>query len=657
MTRTILKDFVDTFANQDRPAENFGKAGLLRLDTTSGSVKRAFVFAAGGPRPGVFILEATLSLFARRPWSGTQTVTVRRITDTWKERTLTWRRMPESTGTSAVSQSVGPLANKAEVEFDVTDIVRDAFLGTGTPFYGFELRGGDDGDFTFFSSEADDPQVRPRLDIRFTVVPAAAYDLVPGDGDVVSVAKPTLRWSFFDPDGEEQQAFVVEADPTNDFDSPTFSSGEITSSDPQLDLADTAIASITNGGSLFWRVMVQDASGQWSDWSDVVEISRTTKGTLTINAPTSEIEETTPTIVTTLTGQDLRALEYFLEEDIFGSGGVEAGDVDGWGDMAWDTDAWGSIVLESFGNVLGSTDLWHLPRFKATADDGDTYEYDIPKKLIRRQSATYKLTVRAWDTVENRVATPGDPNYSEAFVVFSWVDPAAPPAPVTSFVATAESGGGPGISLTWHRASVPDEWKLMVDGVVVEDKVDGTEWQISGTNYGVTYYAADPSIEHEFKVIAVVETGGVRKTSSANPTASATSHPIGIWIINGDTSTTADPLQRFRMLGDADAPASIGEDRERLTPVGRQAPIDIVDRIGGYEDTLEGVVESPEDRILLERIKASPTAKVRLIMGDLSIPVRLGAISIGRMPNVRGLYPVSVEIAQVDDFAIRARIR
>lgn len=657
MTRTLLRDVVDTYSNEARPAENFGKAGLLRLDAAGTAEKRVFLFASGGPRPGTYVLDATLSLFARQPWAGSQNVTVRRIIETWKERTLTWRRSPDSTADSAATQSVGPLANKAEVEFDVTDIVRDAFLGTGVPFYGFEIRGEDAGDFTFWSSEADDPAVRPRLEIHYTVVPAAAYDLVPGDADVVSIAKPVLRWTFFDPDGEEQQAFVVEADPTNDFETPAFNSGEITSTDPQLDLALTAIAAITDGGDLYWRVMVQDASGQWGPWSDIVQISRVSKGSLTINSPTSEIEETTPTIATVLSTRDLRAIEYFLEEDIFASGGIGDEVIDGWGDLDWGSGPWGSVVVASFGNVLGSTDVWHEARFKAEADAGDEFEFDVPKKTIRRRTATYKLTVRTWDTIENRVHTPGDPNYLEEFVVFSWVDPSAPPAPVTSFVAAPESAGGPGISLTWTRAAVPDTWKLMVDGRVEEDKVDATEWQIGGTSYGVTYYAADPSIEHEFEIVAVVNVGGVGVTSSGNPTALATSQPIGIWLISGDVATTAEPQTRFQMLGDADSPAAIGESRERLTPVGRQAPVDIVDSIRGYEDTLQGVVQSPEDRITLETIKASPTARVRLVMGDMSIPVRLGEISIGRFPNVRGLYPVSVEIAQVADFPIRARIR
>lgn len=658
MTRTLLKNFVDTFANQARQGENFGKSGVIRLDTTASNVKRGFLFAGGGPAPGVYVLDATLTLHAHKPWSGTQDVTLRRIITPWKERTLTWHKQPDSTGDGASTTSVGPLDHGAAVEFDVTDIVRDAFLGTGTPFYGFEMRGGDDGSFAWSSSEADAPEVRPRLEVHFTTLPAAAYDLVPGDGQVVSVAKPVLRWSYFDPDAEEQQAFQVQIDDTGDFDSPDFDSGEITSLDSQLVLADTAFGGIADAGGVTWRVRVQDASGQWGPYSDPVAITRVSKGVLTINAPTAEIEETTPTIATTLADHDLRALEYLLEEDVFGSGS-ETEDVDGWGDEAWGTDAWGSVILAEFGNVLGSNEVWHEPRFKATADADTAYEFDVPKKIIKRRTATYRLTVRAWDTTEHRVATPGDPNYSEASVVFTWVNPAAPPAAVTAFTAVAEAGGGPGIALHWTRASVPDFYHLMIDGVIVAagHSVEGLEWQVAGTSYGVTYYGTEPGVPHTFEVIAVVESGGVKKTSADNPTATATANPVGIWLTVGDVALTADPVVRVQLLSQDASPAAIGQSSEMLYPVGRQAPIEHYDSIRGYEDRVSGFVQSAEDRLVLEALKGLPESKVRLTMGDLSIIVRLSNMTLGRYPTERGVYTVEFDVYQVGDFAIPSRLR
>ncbi len=659
MPQTRLRGPVDSYVNQDRPGENFGKAGMLRLDRTTNNQKRIFVFFAGGPRHGSYVTEATLTLFARKDWAGNQNVTVQRITDSWKERVVTWRDQPDSTSDNEAVEAVGPLDPNEQVDFDVTLIVRDAFLGSGQPYYGFKLTGEDAGDYMFHSSEADDPALRPRLDITWSNLIGAPYDLVPADGDVVSSSRPSLRWSYFDPQGDEQQAFEVEVDTDVDFGSP-FNSGEVTSLDNQYDLSGSGIGAIEDNGSRFWHVRIQDSAGNWSPWSDTVEFSRQTQGTFAILAPTEQIEETTPTIVTRLTGQDQRALAYYLDEEIFGSVNEQDPGL-GWGENHWGTDPWGDVLVTFVPdtNVLQPPDpaIWSKPRFKAHTVDGDTYEFDIPKHLIKRKTAAYHLRVRSWDVVEDRVSTPGDKNYLQEEVVFAWVDPSAPPQSPVGLVATAEADGGPGVVLTWSRPAVPDYWALMVDGVIVEDKVDGVEWQVSGTNYGITYYGSQPGENHEYEIIAQVDTGGIHKTSKTNPTAIAAAAPVGIWIISSEFTTPSEATTKIRLGGKDAPPTEIGESVEVLYPVGRRDPVAIYDGIRGYEGTVGGWVMSAEDLHVLEAMKARPATVVRLVMGDLNIPVQFGQLNIDRYPTEMGLYPVTLDVRQVDEFKIRARLR
>lgn len=658
MPRTRLKDSVDSFVNQNRPGENFGKSAILRLDRTTDNQKRSFIFFAGGPRPGMYVTEATLTLFARQDWAGNQDVTVQRIVDPWKERVITWRDQPDSTSDNETVLSVGPLDPHEQVDFDVTLIVRDAFLASGLPYYGFRLTGEDNGEYGFYSSEGDDPQYRPRLDVTWSQQIGAPYDLVPADGDVVSSAAPALRWSYFDPQGDEQMAFEVEVDTDVDFSSPS-TSGEVTSLDPQYDWT---FGAIPDDATRFWHVRVQDEAGNWSPWSDTIEFSRVTQGTLAILAPTVEIEETTPTIVTRLTGRDQRALAYLLEEQIHGGVAEGGGDGLGYGENDWGADPWGDVEV----TFIESTEdlqppvatLWSKARFPAHTDDGDDYEFEIPKKIIRRKAATYVLRVRSWDTEQDRVSTPGDPNYLEEEVVFSWVDPAAAPSSPTNFSANPEEEGGPGVVLRWSRASVPDYWALMVDDVIVEDKVDGVEWQLApGTSYGITYYGSQPGEQHTYEVIARVTSGGHTKTSKNNPTDDTAAEPVGIWFIMGEFTTANSEARRIRLGGKDAPPTEIGESAEILYPVGRRDPIAIYDGIRGYEGTVSGWVMSADDLHVLEAIKSQPAKVVRLVMGDLNIPVQFGQMNVDRYPTEMGLYPVTVDVRQVDEFKIRARLR
>lgn len=488
MTTTRLSRPIDSWVSESKPAANNAEALKLVMSNQTDDIKEAYLFFGGGPRPGVFVVEATLTVFNRGTWSGSPTLTARAIIEPWKESTLTWRRRPDTTGTNAATLSPGALTPGEQLDFDVSAMVRTAFLGSGSPFFGFRLTTTGTDDRPLHSSEAADPDLRPYLTIVYSTAAAVPFDLVPGDGSVVSVAEPVLAWAQFDIDGDDQAAFRVQLDPAADGDSPAFDSGWITSPDPELDLADTSYSGLALNASDQWRVQTEDTTGQQSEWSEWAEITRTGKGTLTIDAPTSAVEEATPTIITTLDGQDQAALRYIIAEQLPDSG-------------VW-------------------RERWDTGRFLAPAADGVAYESEVPsvgeevtiggRKIafppITKRDTPYRLTVYSWDDVENRVHTPGDPPYTTDSVEFTWVVSADAPDGPSTLTCVQDADNGPGVRCSWTRAAVPDDWALMVDGELKIDKVPALNWSVGAEEYEMTYYGIEPGDEHTIEILAIVVT-------------------------------------------------------------------------------------------------------------------------------------------------------
>jgi hypothetical protein len=472
MTTTTLRHLSDAYADQTHATENNGDNAKLVISNASSNVKRAFLFAGGGPRPGAYVLSATLHLFARGTWSGSQTLTAQRVVERWKERTLTWRRQPTTTATNEGTVSIGAQAAGDEVTIDVTDMIRQAYLGSGVDYFGIRVTASGSGSYPIHSHEASDPDLRPFLEIDYTHNPTQAYDLVPGDGQAVSVGSWVQRWTYYDAADNEQATAWVQIDTDDTFATPTFDSGWVSTTDPELDLAATAYGGLADGATVFVRVKVRNTSGQEGDWSDAVEITRSAKGTLTINAPASLTVDSTPEIITTLSGRDQVAISYELR-----------------------------IVEGAVGNAV--PEIWRKPRFSAPADDGETFSFEIPRQVIRLKGTDflYRLTVRSWDDVDERVATAGDPTYVESVVEFSWVDASSTPTPPSSITVSTTSG--PGVKLSWVRAAVPDYWAIVVDGVLLLDKVPATDYQVDSTHYELTLYSLEPGTAHDLEVVAL----------------------------------------------------------------------------------------------------------------------------------------------------------
>lgn len=636
-TNTVRSSY-DTFIAEPFPDQNFADWRQLNLTGGTGDHRYGFVYFGGMPPQGAVVSSALLRVWLRRDWAaGTHTVTVKRVTSSWKESKLTWNRAGSAqiaTATHAASATVtgGPGSAGTRVELDVTGILGD--IAAGQPWYGLRLEVDTGLVKRVWSSEADDPHLRPQLVVEWSRPPLAPSDLAPSGGRAVSIGLPTLGWVFKDREGDEQAAYQVQVAVASDtqsdgsFTAPEYDSGWVTSGDTEHDLAGTAYAGVPDGGTRYWLVRTQDVNGLVSDWSDPVAFTRTGKGTLTVGSPLDggTVEETTPPVTTTSsTAQD--AVAYRLDED------------DGTGRF---------------------TTIWEQARTDAPAAAGVAYSFAVPKGHIKRSGRNYRIRVRSWDAVD-REATPGDPTYVQAYATFTFARSAVP-APVTSLTVAEEA---PGVRLTFHRAAgvaQPDYFALLVDGVRVFDRVDPALYSLGGDPivYELVWYGATSRAQHTFEVEAVVADAGALKHSQGNASVTYTPDVAGVWLVDDDDPPySGDALpRRVRLLGKDAADLAIGESSAVFYPVGRRGPVRIVDAIRGLEGTITGTVrgDDPAGQWFIENLRwmKDPDRvgrRIRLVTATDNIPVELGEASFS--PTRRGPdreYAVSVQVAQIDEF-------
>lgn len=370
-----------------------------------------------------------------------------------------------------------------------------------------------------------------------------------------------------------------------------------------------------DGATRHWRGRARDGAGEESDWSEVATFRRVAKGTLAITnppaPPNNTVEETTPplTHAHTPAGAEIQeSVEHVLFED----------------------DGTGRFVQQ------------HKEARRATADTS----WVPPAGLIRRTEADrYRGRVRLWDD-QDREDMPGDPAYIEAERIFTFA-PSAVPTPPSSLVAATDHTK---VHLDVVRVNQPDFFALVVDGVIVEDRIDPAEVSQGGGNYRITYWGARPGIEHTYEVQAVVDDAGVLKHSTANPEATVATDPVGIWIVVPDEEI------ELLIMGHDQQDMGIGETSTRTDLPFRRAPVTITSRVGGYEGTVSGVLVTHlgvaaatwRDRLL--RIKGLVhTKQARLVFDDQNVPVEFGQFGVPPHP-LGGEYAVSIPFHQTREF-------
>jgi hypothetical protein len=494
------------------------------------------------PRPfalNATIISAKIKFYTFAMTTGTHTLTFQRLNQAWSASKVTWNTRPTNLidGTKDVVKT-GVLADKVEWEVDITDWLQT--VSSGGAWQGVQIKSAESVARYIYSEINPAAAYRPRLEVTWVDPPATPTGLAPAGGRTVGLPKPVVRAIYFDVSGTSAlQAIQVQINATDVWTSPTFDSGTVLTSVPELNLASTAYAGLADGSTTFWRVRLQDAAGQWSPWSSSTSFRYDTKGTLTLTNPpsgTPTVEDTTPPIIWTFTGETQSAYQ---------------------------------IVITHVANGVEIRD-WDSGKITSTA-----VSVTVPEGKILSPSTTYSVTVRIWDT-ELREATPGDTAYVEVTRSFTFV-PGATTG--TTTLTTIAQDPKPQVRIFWNRATSPDKFNVLRNGKIIATGLNPVDVFISGTSYTWTDDSPSPGRVLTYEVQAVVN----NVASATNATSAVTVRSTGVWL--------KDPSSGLELciLGNDERSFVLGEQSAILQSIAFNAPkIAISQSLGGLEGRIEG---------------------------------------------------------------------
>jgi hypothetical protein len=610
LASATLRATVDSRVASAYASTNYGKSPTLQIGATGGVADRLSFLWWGIPFPsGAVVRYARLHVKVKGTWPSAATIVARRLLAAWKESATTWNTKPagSTTDTATLAGATGPAGT--DLTIDVTAIM--AAIAAGAAWYGLSLETVANGVFGLSSKEDPTTSFRPYLDIAWDMTPNPPTNLRPSTGRAVSIARPVLAWSYSDPSGESPQTSAqIQVGTDSTFaGSILYDSGWVATTLSQLPLG----ADVPLGAAEYWRVRVQSAAGLSSGWSDPAAFTRTAKSAVVIDSPADGgiAEQTTPVVSWHYSpaGPVLAQASLVLERQ----------DADGW-HVVYTIDPYATAVASK----------------------------EIPPGYITTPGQQYRVTVRVWDTVE-REDTPGDPSYSEAVSTFTFT-PTATVAPVTTLATALPVEHGPGVLLSFYRSVQPDYFAVIVDGAVVADRIDPTtirDVPAGAGHYAYTFWGARPAQSSTYEVAAVVGSAGTYKQSTGNAVANATAEPWGVWIMR---PTTGDAV----MLEGTDTPdLAYGDDAATFALVGRRDPVVIWSTIRGYEGSVSGEVFDRASVATLDAIIAARDEVLRVSIGDLNIPVRLGP-SPKVVPVGDERWAIELAVLQVDEFTVPA---
>lgn len=588
--RDVVRGGADTWVHFNKPTAKGANSNRLIVDANEPAY--SFIEMRSPAPRGSTILSATLRLRqGAQDWTGSHTITVKRVTEDWKVGRTHYNNRPNVTVTGAVAVTKSDTAAATTWDFDVTAHVQIA--ADGGNHFGWRVESNNNARRGFYSLNAS--WRKPVLIVEWSDAPAQPTTLRP-DGGVISVSHPVVSCDYTDVSGStEMDAINVQIDAGDDFVSPDFDSGWVLATEPELDLATTAYAGLSAGATTFWRVRVRDAAGLESEWSESATITRQGKGTLTVDNPAADpsdfVEEYTPPILWTHSVTTQTAWQVFI---------VDA--------------AKPNTRLADSGKTLGTDDSWTVPA-GVLVDDRD-----------------YIVTVRTWDQYA-RESTPSDPPYVEASRTFTVAYNAGVTAP-TSINATQDADT-PGVILTWSRGTAPDSWTIEVDGKAAVVDLDPSDTLVSGTSHSYTYNGAHPGTDHSYMIRAVVN--GQMSSGGTPDTLTVTTE--GFWVGNDEFG--------WFVVGGRDIDWQHQETASVHTPLNAQHVVRRVAGMRGLEGSLQGPMRGGQGGLSLDDMRAAvwaakeaPTEVFRLIAGNVNIPVVIGNVSMRPHQDTKPGRPV-----------------
>lgn len=619
-----LRRCVDAWVDSDAGSRNQSDGRRLSLQAAGSATAYAYLHFGWRVPLGVNVVSATLRLRTASAWgAGSSTLTVRRVADQWRASRVTWDTRPGViTSGAGQSASLAKVSNAVDDEWvvDVTALVQA--VADGARWRGLRVETSSTSRRDLWSADEGDNDGgvsrAPVLEIAWSEAPDAPSALSPSGGRAVSLAKPVLRCDFTDDQGSTaMQAIQVQVNATNTWSSPSFDSGTVATTEPELDLSATAYAGLSAGSSAWWRVRVQDGAGLWSPWSDAAQFRRDNKGALGITNPAAPpdnfVSEWTPPLTWSLTGETQKAWQVTLTRP-----------------------ARPDRVVYDSGRVPGVATSHTLPR--------DVIEDD----------ESYQLTVRVWDS-KDREHTPGDATWTQATRLFTFNEDATV-NPVTSLVVSVATE--PDVILTWSRSTMPDRFSILRNGRVIASDLVAADLFTTGTAYAYRDFNPPPRRPLTYEVQATVN----GKTSAGNPSVTTQTAPRAIWLAHPEHEHRRVCVVPAPGAGRTASDITMGETAGTYAPVTVSRTLRVTQSLRGYEGSISGILTGHAGKTTAEwqerlfQLKERPDEPLILSLGDDAFPVLIGNVVTAPVSDTPDTRPVSFDFWQVGRLPFDARV-
>lgn len=690
MSQTVTQENpVDTFVSEATPSEINQFVATLDVQDDTGQERIAFLsYPWRYPPAGSLVVSAVLRLKLLTDVVGTAEFRVKRIDAAWLAATTNYTHQPSTNATNEAVESVTDAEAGAFVEIDCTDLFQDAV--DGASLFGLAVTT-DSADLVSFAS-AELSSGRPRLIVVYSLAPNPPTQLVPADGQQVSVALPTQSWLTTDPDGDPIAAFqyqqTTEEDP--DFLDVELDTGWVTSTLSRAVLADlwptVHIDTDTDGDG----VSVNEVQSLWID-NPLAML-----GYFPLTTPTDEVVqvpfdvdaagleallEATSLTAVSVTGTGIEADPFLITfEDDFddldemtyqrGLANTDqrlwrvrvrefSGFASGWSEAAAfgrtnkgtftldepvdETLEVGLQVAHTLTGADQATSEYVLYRevdgawvqvYRRAPLATDEEAFQLPVGYVDRYGAAFKIAAKVTDVV-NRADTPGDPSYYLAEEEFTLEIGDTPPEPVDDLQVVAAPAAA-GVVASFARDPEPDFFALLIDDVIVLPRVTPVPVD---DGYQIAYHAP-PKGSHAYAVQAVELESGIYRHSTYEAEAFSY-HVAGLWIVAPDG-------QAVEVLNhNVSVPTFWGGVSYDIPD--RSDLVEIVDTLGGHRGTITGQIVGPEDyaKWLEFRELAADDAEFRYIhAGDLNIAVRLGEVTVSPTDD-ETVWAVSFRLSQI----------
>jgi len=573
MTTTTLRSGVSVMVSQAKTSYVYGSPAQLAL---LGPAPTAYALVQLGlPKDlhkGAVVTSARLRLWGVGALTGTTTLSAQRISAKWTASKATWSNRPGVTGPVATVALTAPAAG-ALWDFDVTAHVQS--IVDGQPNYGWRISTDRTTTQRVWGFRAS--TLKPVLVVTYGYPPPTPTSLNPSAA-AVSLAKPVLSYVS----STDTVAHQVQVDPAGNAAAPAYDSGEVATDTESYDLAATTYAGLADGASTQWRVRVRSSNGQLSAWSAWASFSRHVKPAMVANQPPATVYDPSPPVAITMANlRRMQVLAYRAGVQVFDSG------------------------------VFATT----------------TGDYTPPSSVFTDPTAAYTLRVRAWDNVV-RDETVGDPAYVQVDQALTYAQDNTIAGVDT--MAAVQAKPAPWVDLTWSRAAAPDGWVVLRNGTEVYRTTDYTDVRVGSTNnYAWRDWSVAPNRPTTYKVVPIVN----GKTGQQGPSVTLTPVGAGFWLADPDTGLDAV------LWGNDEGSWAYGEDSTIFNPIGADAPVLVVSSQRGLEGDWSGeAVEVPGYPTVatveanLFALKGNPAKVLRMVAGDINIPVQLHAMTLAPHP-------------------------